>query len=128
MLKIHREWRERRKIEKYYSFGHTKIIGPRPLGGGGGRRVRPPGSASEGLIIFLRAQLEYKRSYVGFKLHWNALRPSVYTPYAYGKKVNSLYLHIFSITFMIKSNILTTFEGSIFVSQRRHMWGQIHDQ
>jgi len=35
MLKI---YRERRKFEKYYRFGHTKIIGPRLLGG---RRVRP---------------------------------------------------------------------------------------
>ena len=28
------------KFEKYYRFGHTKIIGPRPLGGGGRRWQR----------------------------------------------------------------------------------------
>jgi len=37
MLKIKRE--RRKKWEKK-RFGHKKIIGPRPLGGG--RRVRPP--------------------------------------------------------------------------------------
>jgi len=40
-----RERSERGKIEKNKRFGHKKIIGPRPLGGGA-RRVRPPGSAS----------------------------------------------------------------------------------
>ena len=37
-----RERSERRKIEEKKRFGHKTIISPRPLGGGGARRVRPP--------------------------------------------------------------------------------------
>jgi len=38
---MNRERSERVKNEKKWRFGHKKIIGPRPLGGGA-RRVRPP--------------------------------------------------------------------------------------
>ena len=40
MLKTNRERSERRTIEKKLRFRHKKIIGPRPLGGGG-RRCAP---------------------------------------------------------------------------------------
>jgi len=32
--------RAKKKLDQFERFGHKKIIGPRPLGGG--RRVRPP--------------------------------------------------------------------------------------
>ena len=42
MLKINRERSERRKIVKTKRFGHKKILGPRPLGGGGRAPGAPP--------------------------------------------------------------------------------------
>ena len=42
---MNRERSERGKNEKKWRFGHTKIIGPRPLGGARAG-CAPPGSAS----------------------------------------------------------------------------------
>jgi len=43
---MNRERSERGKNEKNWRFGHKKIIGPRPLGGGARAGCAPPGSAS----------------------------------------------------------------------------------